>query len=60
MNGPAWLLTDEEKWLNPWCQVNEVEAEQANSNVATETKVDQLFDWRQYRTINRIRNSIAY
>ena len=60
MNGPAWRLTDEETWLNPWCHVNEFEAEHANSNVATENKVDQLFDWRQYSTINRIRNSIAY
>ena len=60
VNGPAWLLTDEEKWLKPWCQVNEAEAGQVTSTVATETNVDQLFDWRQYNTFNRIGTFIAY
>ena len=43
-----------------WCQVNEVEAEQATSTVATEIKLDQLFDWRRYSTFKRIRNFIVY
>ena len=60
LNGPAWLQADEEKWPKPWCQVNEVEAEQATSTVATENKLDQLFDWRRYSTFNRIRYFIAY
>ena len=46
LNGPLWLKTDEEKWPKTWCQVNEIEAEQATSIVATETKLDQL-DWRR-------------
>ena len=60
LNGTALLQTDEEKWRKPWCQVNEVEAEQATSTVTTETKLEQLFDWRRYSTIHRIRNLIAY
>ena len=60
LNGPAWLQADEEKWPKPWCQVNEVVAEQATSTVATENKLDQLFDWRRYSTFNRIRNFIDY
>ena len=60
LNGPAWVQTDEEKWPKPWCQVNEAEAEQVTSTVATETKLEQLFDWRRYSTFNRIRNFIAY
>ena len=60
LNGPAWLQADEEKWPKPWCQVNEVEAKQATSTVATEKKLDQLFDWRRYSTFNRIINFIAY
>ena len=60
LDGPAWLQADEENWPKPWCQVNEVEAEQATSTVATEIKLDQLFDGRQYSTFNRIRNFIAY
>ena len=47
LNGPAWLKTDEEKWPKPWCQVNEAGAAQVTSSVATETEVDQLFDWRR-------------
>ena len=43
----AWLQTDEEKRPLSWCIVNEVEAEQATSFVATETKLNQPFDWRQ-------------
>ena len=60
LNGPAWLQADEEKWPNPWCQVNAVEAEQATSTVATENKIAQLFDSRRYSTFNRIINFIAY
>ena len=56
LNRPAWLQTDEEKWR---CQVNEVEAEQVTSTVATESKLDQLFDWRRNRSCNRNRNFIA-
>ena len=56
LNGPAWLQADEEKW----CQVNEVEAEQATSTVATENKLYQLVDWRRYSTFNRIRKFISY
>ena len=40
--------------------MNEVEAEEATSTVATENKLDQLFDWRQYSAFNRIRNFMAY
>ena len=57
---PAWLQTNEEKWPKPWCQVNEAEAEQVTSSVATETELDQLFDWRRYSIFNRIRNIISY
>ena len=60
LSGPAWLQADEEKWPKPWCQVNEVEAEQANSTVARENKLDQLLAWRRYSTFNRIRNLFAY
>ena len=56
----AWLQAEEEKWPKPWCQVNEVEAEQATSTIATENKLEQLFDWRRYSTFNRIRNFFAY
>ena len=60
LNGPAWLQADEEMWPKAWCQVNEVEAKQATSTVATENKLDQLFDWRRDSTFNRIRNFISY
>ena len=60
LNGPAWLQADEEKWPKLWCQVNELEPEQVPSTVATETKLDQIFDWRRYSSFNRIRNFIAY
>ena len=60
LNGPAWLQADEEKWPKLWCQVNELEPEQVMSTVATETKLDQIFDWRRYSSFNRIRNFIAY
>ena len=60
LNGPAWLHTHEEKWPRPWCQANKVVAEQATSTVATETKLDQTFDWDRYSSFNRIRNFIAY
>ena len=60
LNGPAWLQADEEKWPKPWCQENELEPEQVTSTVATETKLDRLFDWRRYSTFNRIRNLMAY
>ena len=56
LNVRARLQTDEEKWQKPWCQVNEAEAEQVTSTVATETKLDHLFDWRRYCAFNRIRN----
>ena len=59
LTGPAWLQKDEEKWPKPWCQENELEPEQVTSTVATERKLDQLFDWRRYSTFNRIRNFIA-
>ena len=53
----VWL-----QWPKPWCHVNEVEAEQGTSTVATENKLDQLFDWRRYSSFNRIRirHFIAY
>ena len=60
LNRPAWLQADEENWPKLWCQVNEVEAKQAISTVATENKINQLFDWRRYSSSNRIRNFIAY
>ena len=60
LNGPAWLQADEEKWPKAWCQENELEPEQVTGTAATETKLDQLFDWRRYSTFNRIRNFIAY
>ena len=60
LKGPAWLQTDEEKWPKPWCQVNEVEAEQATITVATETELDQLIDWRQYWNFNRFRKFTAH
>ena len=44
LNTPVWLQTDEEKYPKPWCQVNEAEAEQVTSTVATETKLDRLTD----------------
>ena len=34
--------------------MNEVEAEQATSTVATENRLDQLFDWRRYSIFNDI------
>ena len=52
LNGPAWLQTDEAKWPKPWRQENELEPEQVTSTVATEAKLDQVFDWRQYSTFN--------
>ena len=58
--GPALLHKDEENWRKPWCQVNEFEADQATSNVATETKLDQLFDWRQCSSFKQIRSFIVY
>ena len=60
LNGPSWLQADEEKWPKPWCHLNEVEAEQATSTVATENKLDQLYDWRRCSTFNRVINFIAY
>ena len=60
LNGPAWLQKDEVDWPKPWCQENEVEAEQAISTVATETQVEQTFDWNRYSSFNKIRNFIAY
>ena len=60
LNGPAWLQADEKKWPKLWCQVNELEPEQVMSTVATDTKLEQLFDWRRYSSFNRIRTFIAY
>ena len=60
LKGPAWLQTDEEKWPKPWCQVNEVKAEQATITVATETELDQLINWRQYWSFNRFRKFTAH
>ena len=40
--------------------MKELEPEQVTSTVATETKLEQLFDWRRYSTFNRISNFIAY
>ena len=60
LNGPAWLQADEEKWPKPWCQVNELEPDQVTSTVATETKLDQILDWRRYSSYNQIRHFIAY
>ena len=47
LNGPAWLERSKDNWPKPWCQENELEPEQVTSTVATETNLDQLFDWRQ-------------
>ena len=58
--GPAWLLKDEDNWPKPWCQETEIEAEQAISTVATETQVEQPFDWNRYSSFNKIKNFIAY
>ena len=60
LNGPAWLQKDEDDWPKPWCQENEVEAEQAISTVATETQVEQTFDWNRYSSFNKTKNTIAY
>ena len=60
LNGAAGLQADEENWPKPWCQVTELEPEQVTSTVATENKLDQLFDWKRYSTFNRIRNFMAY
>ena len=46
--------------LKESCQENELAPEQVTSTVATETKLEQVFDWRRYSTFNRIRNFIAY
>ena len=52
LNGPEWLQTDEEKRPKPWCQVNEVETEEATSTVFTVNKLDQLFDSIRYSIFN--------
>ena len=59
LNGPAWLQA-EEKWPKPWCQENEYKPEEVTSTVATETKLDQIFDWRLCSSFNRSRNFLAY
>ena len=46
LNGPTELQTDEEKWPKPSCQMSEVESEQANSPVATESKLDPIHQYR--------------
>ena len=60
LTGPVWLQKDEDDWSNPWCQENNVEAEQAISTVAAETQVEQPFDWNRFSSFNKIRNFIAY
>ena len=57
---PAWLQRSKDKWPKPWCQENELEPEQVTRTVAIETKLYQLFDWRQYSTFKRIRKFVAY
>ena len=59
LNGLAWLQGSKDNWSKPWCQVNELEPEQVISTVATETELEQLFDWRRYSTFNRNRNFFA-
>ena len=49
LNGPAWLQESKDNWPKPWCQVNELEPEQVTSTVATETELEQLFDWRRHK-----------
>ena len=60
LNGPAWLQRSEDNWPKTCCQENELDPEHFTSTVATETKLDQLFDLRRYSTFNRIKNFIAY
>ena len=60
LNGPAWLLKNEDDWPKPWCQENEIEAEHAISTVATETQVEQTFDCNRYSSFNKIRNFNVY
>ena len=42
------------------CRGTEQEVPAKMSTVATETKLDQIFDWRRYSSFNRIRNVFAY
>ena len=44
LNGPAWLQQGEENWRKPRCLENELESEQVTSTVATESKLEQLFN----------------
>ena len=44
LNGPAWLQRSDVNWRKPCCQVNELKPKRFTSTVATETKLDQLFD----------------
>ena len=60
LNGPAWLKNYEDDWQKPWCQENEVEAEQAIRTLATVTQVEQTFDWNRYSSFKKIRNFIAF
>ena len=53
-------IRSENNWPKPWSQENELEPEQVTSTVATETKLDQLFDWRQHSSYNQIRKFNAY
>ena len=53
-------IRSENNWPKPWSQENELEPEQVTSTVATETKLEQLFDWRQHSTYNQIRKLNAY
>ena len=60
LSGLAWLKNYEDDWQKPWCQENEVEAEQAIRTLATEIQVEQTFDWNRYSSFNKIRNFIAF
>ena len=57
LNGPACLQKDEDDLPKAWCQENEVEA---ISTAATETQVEQTFDWNRYSSFNKIRNFMVY
>ena len=58
LNVPAWLQRNEDNWIKPWCQQNELKPEQVTNTVATEIKLGEVFDWRRYSIFNRIGNFI--
>ena len=47
-------------WPNQWCQLNDLEDEQATSTLAAVTKLNQLFDWRGESSFNWFRNYTEY